>query len=72
MNAAAAARVTAWNIVLEEDMPVGTKVTVEDDKVTIHPRGGQPISVPYTPEDTNGSLHRALKTAAQTALRAAH
>ena len=70
MNAAAAARTVAWNVVLEEDLPVGTKVTVEDEQVTIHPAGGQPARVPYTPEDTIGSLYRALKAAVQAATRA--
>lgn len=65
MDAAAAARAIAWNIILEEDMPVGTKVIVEDGQVAIHPLGGQPARVPYTPEDTIGSLHRALKAAAR-------
>lgn len=63
MDAATAARVVAWNIILEEDLPVGTKVIVEDGQVTIHPHGGQPAHAPYTPEDTIGSLHRALKAA---------
>lgn len=72
MNAATAARTIAWNIILEEDMPVGTSVIVEDDWVAVRPRGGQPIRVPYTPEDTIGSLHRALKAAVQTATRTSH
>lgn len=72
MDAATAARVAAWNIVLEEDLPAGTKVTVEDGWVAIHPRGGQPARVPYTPEDTIGSLHRALKAAAQAATQTTH
>lgn len=72
MNAAAAARAAAWNIILEEDLPVGTKVTVEDGWVTIHSQGGQPARVPYTPEDTVGSLHRALKAATQAAVQTSH
>ena len=72
MDSATAARVVAWNIVLEEDLPVGTKVTVEDGLVTIHPHGSQPVRTPYTPEDTIGSLHRALKAAVQATTRTPH
>lgn len=70
MNAASAARVAAWNIILEEDLPVGAKVIVEDDQVAIHPCGSQPVRVPYTPEDTISSLHRALKAAVRAGTRA--
>ena len=72
MNAATVARVAAWNVILEEDLPAGTKVVVEDSWVAIHLNGGQPARVPYTPEDTIGSLHRALKAAVQATTQAAH
>lgn len=72
MNAATVARVVAWNIILEEDLPAGTKVVVDDGWVTIHLTGGQPARVPYTPEDTTGSLHRALKAAVQATTQASH
>lgn len=65
MNAATIARIAAWNVIADNALPAGTKVTVKDGWVTIHPRGGQPARVPYGPADTPESLHAALKTAAQ-------
>lgn len=65
MNAATIARIAAWNVIADQDLPAGTKVTVEDERVTIHPNGGQPTRVPYTPEDTTSSLYHALKAAVQ-------
>lgn len=72
MNAATIARIAAWNIVADQELPVGTKVTVKDGWVTIHPRGGQPARVPYTPTDTLGSLYGALKSATQAASQDLH
>lgn len=72
MRAASTARIAAWNFIADTDLPVGTKVTVKDGQVTIHPRGGQPVSAPYGPEDTLESLHRALKGAAQTTSQDPH
>lgn len=67
MNAATAARIAAWNIIADQELAAGTKVTVKDGWVTIHPRGGQPARVPYAPLDTPDSLYEALKEASQTA-----
>lgn len=66
MNAATAARIAAWNVIADQELPAGTKVAVKDGWVTIHPRGGQPAHVPYGPADTLGSLYDTLKGAAQT------
>lgn len=64
MNAATIARIAAWNVIADAGLPAGTKVTVEDGRVGIHPRGGQPTHVPYGPESTLGGLYDALKGAA--------
>ncbi len=66
MNAATVARIAAWNVIADQELPAGTKVAVKDGWVTIHPRGGQPAHVPYGPADTLDSLYNALKDAAQT------
>lgn len=65
MNAATIARVAAWNVIADAELPAGTKVTVKDGWVTIHPRGGQPTHTPYGPSDTLSSLYDSLKGAAQ-------
>lgn len=70
MNAAAIARIAAWNVIADQELPAGTKVIVEDGRVTIHPRGGQPAHVPYGPEDTLRSLYDALKGAVRTTTQA--
>lgn len=72
MNAAAIARIAAWQVIADQKLPAGTKVTVEDGRVTIHPRGGQPARVPYTAADTPSSLYNALKDAAQATAQDAH
>lgn len=72
MNAATIARIAAWNVIADQDLPAGTKVTVEDGWVTIHPRGGRPTRTPYGPESTLESLHNALKAAAQATTQDAH
>lgn len=59
------ARVAAWNVIADQELPAGTKVTVEDGWVTIHPRGGRPARTPYGPADTISSLTAALKAAVQ-------
>lgn len=61
------ARVAAWNVIADQELPAGTKVTVEDGWVAIHPRGGRTARVPYGPADTISSLYDALKAAAQAA-----
>lgn len=63
MNAATVARIAAWNIIADQELPAGTKVTVKDGEVTIHPRGGRPAHVPYSPADTPASLYGTLKNA---------
>ena len=66
MNAATIARIAAWNVIADQELPAGTKVTVKDGLVTIHPRGGRTAPVPYGPADTPDSLYDALKDAVQT------
>lgn len=65
MNAAATARIAAWNVIADTELPAGAKVTVKDGQVTIHPRNGQPVCVPYGPADTLDSLCSALADAAR-------
>ena len=65
MNAATIARIAAWNFIADTALPAGTKVAVEDGRVSLHPRGGQPIHAPYGPESTLGGIRDALKSAAQ-------
>ena len=72
MNAATIARIAAWNVIADAELPAGTKVTVKDGWVTIHPRGGQPAHVPYGPTDTLGSLYGALKDAVQATTQDPH
>lgn len=67
MNAATIARIAAWNVIADQELPAGTKVTVEDGWVTIHPRGSRPARVPYGTPDTLHSLYGALKDAARAA-----
>lgn len=69
MNAATVARIAAWNVIADQELPAGTKVVVEDGWVTIHPRGSHPARVPYSPADTLGSLYGALKDAARATAR---
>lgn len=70
MNAATIARIAAWNVIADQELPAGTKVTVEDGRVTIHPRAGQPAHVPYGPADTLSALYDALNDAVRTATQA--
>lgn len=72
MNAATTARIAAWNVIADQELPAGTKVTVKDGWVTIHPRNGQPAHIPYGPSDTLGSLYGALKGAAQATTQDPH
>lgn len=72
MNAATIARIAAWNVIADAELPAGTKVTVEDGWVVIHPRGGQPARVPYGPASTLESLYNALKAAAQATTQGVH
>lgn len=69
MNAASTARIAAWNVIANEELPAGTRVTVKDGTVTISPRGAQPARIPYGPTDTHDSLYNALKNAVQTDAR---
>ena len=72
MNAATIARIAAWQVIADQELPAGTKVTVEDGWAAIHPRGGQPARVPYGPADTLESLYDALKGAARAAAQDTH
>lgn len=72
MNAAVIARIAAWNVIADAELPAGTKVVVEDGWVTIHPRGGRPARTPYGPADTLSSLYDALKEAARAATQDPH
>lgn len=65
MNAATTARIAAWNVIADQELPAGTKITVKDGWVTVHPPATQPAHVPYGPADTISSLYNALKEAAQ-------
>lgn len=69
MNAATTARIAAWNVIADEELPAGTRVTVEDGVVTISPRRAQPARIPYGPADTFDSLCNALKDAVQANAR---
>nr|DAE80486.1 MAG TPA: hypothetical protein [Caudoviricetes sp.] len=69
MNAATIARIAAWNVIADTDLPAGTKVIVEDGQVSLHPRGGQPTRTPYGPSDTLAGLYNTLKEAARAATR---
>ena len=71
MNAATIARIAAWNVIADSELPAGTKVTVKDGWVTIQPRGEQPAHVPYGPTDTLGGLYDAIKNETQTVTRSA-
>lgn len=72
MNAATVARIAAWNVIADAELPAGTKVTVKDGWVTLHPRGGQPAHTPYSTESTPESLYDALKDAAQAITQTGH
>lgn len=72
MNAATVARIAAWSVIADAELPAGTKVTVKDGWVTIHLRDGQPAHVPYGPTDTLDSLYGALKDAAQATTQDPH
>ena len=64
MNADTIARIAAWIVIVNAKLPAGTKVTVKDGWVTIHPCGGQPARVPYGPTDSLDGLCTALNDAA--------
>jgi len=66
MDAATIARIAAWNVIADAALPAGTKVSVEDGQVTVHPRGGQPVHVPYGPTDTLESIYNALNDSVRT------
>lgn len=72
MNAATIARIAAWNVIADAELPAGTKVVVEDGWVTIQSRGGQSARAPYNSTSTLESLYSALKAAAQATARGAH
>lgn len=72
MNAATIARIAAWSVIADQELPAGTKVAVEDGWVTIRPRGGRPARTPYGPADTIDGLYSALKEAAQAATQDPH
>lgn len=69
MNAATIARIAAWNVIADQELPAGTKVSVEDGWITIHCRGSQPTRAPYGPADTLDTLYDALKEATRAAPR---
>ena len=71
-DAATIARIAAWRVIADQELPAGTKVTIKDGWATILPRGGQPARVPYSLADTPESLYNALKTAAQATIQDAH
>lgn len=69
MNAATVARIAAWNVIADEELPAGTQVVVKDGWVTISSRRTQPTRIPYGPADTLDSLYNALKNAVQANTR---
>nr|DAU69774.1 MAG TPA: hypothetical protein [Caudoviricetes sp.] len=69
MNAATIARIAAWNVIADTELPAAAQVTVEDGRVTIRSRGGQSAHVPYGPADTLDSIYNALKAAARATTR---
>lgn len=69
MDAATIARIAAWNVIADAELPAGTKVSVEDGQVTVRPRAGQPTHVPYGPADTLGSIYDALNDAVQATIQ---
>lgn len=72
MTAATIARIAAWNVVADTELPAGTKVVVKDGWVAIRPHVGQPTRVPYGAADTLESLYGALKVAVQAITQDAH
>ena len=72
MNAATIARIAAWNVIADAELPAGVKVTVKDGEVSVCTRGGQPARVPYGPADTLSSLYDALKDAVQATTQDPH
>lgn len=72
MNSATIARIAAWNVIADQELPAGTKVTVEDGQVSIYTRGSRLASVPYGPAGTPDSLYNALKDAVQAAAQDPH
>lgn len=72
MNAAAVARIAAWDVIAADEITAGVKVTVEDGWVAIHPRGGQPARVPYGPADTVDSLRNAFREALRATTQGTH
>lgn len=72
MNAATIARIAAWNVIADQELPAGTKVIVKDGRVTIHPRGGRPTTVPYDHAATLDSLYSALKDTARATTQDPH
>lgn len=72
MSAAATARIAAWDVIADTELPAGTKVAVEDGWVSIHPRGGQPAHIPYGPADTREGLYNALRVAVKATAKAGH
>lgn len=72
MNAATIARIAAWNVIADAELPAGTKVVVEDGWVTVQSRGGQAVRAPYSSASTLESLYGALKAAAQATAQDAH
>lgn len=69
MNAATVARIAAWNVIADEELPAGTRVAIKDGAATISLRGGQTAHIPYGPEDTLDSLYNAFKNAVKTNTR---
>lgn len=66
------ARIAAWNVIADRELPAGTKVVVEDGRVSLHPHGKQPVHVPYGPADTISSLYNALTDALQATTHNPH
>lgn len=72
MKSSTYARIAAWNVIADQELPAGTKVTVEDGWVSLHTRGRQPTRIPYGPADTISGLYNALTDAFQAATHDPH
>lgn len=69
MNAATIARIAAWSVIADTELPAGTKVTVKDGQVSLRLRDGQPVHIPYGPESSLEGLCDAIRDATQETIQ---
>lgn len=65
MKSSTYARIAAWNVIADQELPAGTKVIVKEGQVVIRLRDSQSARTPYGPADTPDSLYSALADAVQ-------